>query len=95
MIGIVALEAHRAGAVVVGEDLGTVEPWVRDYLRERGLLGTSILWFELDRDGERRPAAARSGGGSTACRRSPRTTCRRRRAIWRASTCGSARSWGC
>ncbi len=48
MIGIVALEAHRAGAVVVGEDLGTVEPWVRDYLRERGLLGTSILWFERD-----------------------------------------------
>ena len=46
MIGILALEAHRAGAVVVGEDLGTVEPWVRDYLRERGLLGTSILWFE-------------------------------------------------
>ena len=32
MIGILALEAHRAGAVVVGEDLGTVEPWVRDYL---------------------------------------------------------------
>ena len=52
MIGIVALEAHRAGAVVVGEDLGTVEPWVRDYLRERGLLGTSILWFELERDGD-------------------------------------------
>jgi 4-alpha-glucanotransferase len=48
MIGIVALEAHRSGAVVVGEDLGTVEPWVRDYLRERGLLGTSILWFEID-----------------------------------------------
>ncbi|BBY83635.1 4-alpha-glucanotransferase [Mycolicibacterium pulveris] len=51
MIGIVALEAHRAGAVVVGEDLGTVEPWVRDYLRQRGLFGTSILWFEMDRDG--------------------------------------------
>lgn len=51
MIGIVALEAHRAGAVVVGEDLGTVEPWVRDYLHERGLFGTSILWFEADRDG--------------------------------------------
>ncbi|OBK31532.1 4-alpha-glucanotransferase [Mycobacterium asiaticum] len=48
MIGIVALEAHRAGAVVVGEDLGTVEPWVRDYLLLRGLLGTSILWFEQD-----------------------------------------------
>jgi 4-alpha-glucanotransferase len=51
MIGIVALEAHRAGALVVGEDLGTVEPWVRDYLRARGVLGTSVLWFELDRDG--------------------------------------------
>jgi 4-alpha-glucanotransferase len=58
MIGIVALEAHRAGAVVVGEDLGTVEPWVRDYLRERGLFGTSILWFEFDRDGDGEPLRA-------------------------------------
>jgi len=50
LIGILALEAHRAGALVVGEDLGTVEPWVRDYLRERGILGTSILWFEFEFD---------------------------------------------
>jgi 4-alpha-glucanotransferase len=53
LVGILALEAARAGAFVVGEDLGTVEPWVRDYLRERGILGTSILWFE--KDGEGRP----------------------------------------
>jgi 4-alpha-glucanotransferase len=58
MIGIVALEAHRAAALVVGEDLGTVEPWVRDYLRARGVLGTSILWFELDRDGDDGPLPA-------------------------------------
>ncbi|BBY42556.1 4-alpha-glucanotransferase [Mycolicibacterium celeriflavum] len=58
MIGIVALEAHRAEAVVVGEDLGTVEPWVRDHLRERGLFGTSILWFEADRDGDGGPLPA-------------------------------------
>ncbi|MCI4675673.1 4-alpha-glucanotransferase [Candidatus Mycolicibacterium alkanivorans] len=58
MIGIVALEAHRAGAVVVGEDLGTVEPWVRHYLHERGLLGTSVLWFELDHDGHGGPLEA-------------------------------------
>ncbi len=58
MIGILALEAHRAEAVVVGEDLGTVEPWVRDYLARRGLLGTSILWFELDRDGDGGPLPA-------------------------------------
>jgi 4-alpha-glucanotransferase len=51
LIGILALEAHRAGAFVVGEDLGTVEPWVRDYLRDRGVLGTSILWFEKDEQG--------------------------------------------
>jgi 4-alpha-glucanotransferase len=55
-IGVLALEAHRAGAVVVGEDLGVVEPSARDYLRERGILGTSILWFE--RDAEGRPLAA-------------------------------------
>ena len=47
-VGILALEAHRAGALVVGEDLGVVEPWVRDYLRARGILGTSIAWFERD-----------------------------------------------
>jgi 4-alpha-glucanotransferase len=58
MIGIVALEAHRAGALVVGEDLGTVEPWVRDYLLLRGVLGTSILWFELDRSGTGGPLPA-------------------------------------
>jgi len=58
MIGIVALEAQRAGALVVGEDLGTVEPWVRDYLRAHGVLGTSILWFELDRDGDGGPLRA-------------------------------------
>lgn len=46
LLGIVALEAHRAGAIVIGEDLGTVEPWVREYLVSRGILGTSVMWFE-------------------------------------------------
>jgi 4-alpha-glucanotransferase len=57
LVGILALEAHRAGALVVGEDLGTVEPWVRQYLRERGILGTSILWFEFDWEGDSLPLA--------------------------------------
>ena len=51
MIGVVLLEAHRAGAVMIGEDLGTVEPWVRDYLAARGVLGTAVLWFEKQEDG--------------------------------------------
>jgi 4-alpha-glucanotransferase len=55
LIGILALEAARAGAVVVGEDLGTVEPWVRDYLRGRRIFGTSILWFERDWEHGARP----------------------------------------
>jgi 4-alpha-glucanotransferase len=46
MIGIVLIEAQRAGAVIVGEDLGNVEPWVREHLTDRGILGTSILFFE-------------------------------------------------
>ncbi len=48
LVGILALEAQRAGAVVIGEDLGTVEAWVQETLRDRGVLGTSILWFEKD-----------------------------------------------
>ena len=51
MLGVVLLEAYRAGAVVIGEDLGTVEPWARDYLASRGVLGTSVLWFEKQHDG--------------------------------------------
>ena len=55
LIGIIMLEAQRAGAFVIGEDLGTVEPWVRGYLAERGILGTSVLWFENDANGQPSP----------------------------------------
>ncbi|GAC66640.1 4-alpha-glucanotransferase [Gordonia soli] len=51
LIGILALEAQRADAVVIGEDLGVFEPIVQKSLRERGILGTSILWFEHGDDG--------------------------------------------
>lgn len=55
MLAILVLEASRAGAVVIGEDLGTVEPGVRETLRSRGVLGTSVLWFERDWEGDGRP----------------------------------------
>ncbi|MFV2198507.1 4-alpha-glucanotransferase [Nocardiopsis sp. LOL_012] len=55
-VGTLALAAHTADAVLVGEDLGTVEPRVRDHLADRGILGTSVLWFEQDSEGvPRRP----------------------------------------
>ena len=55
LIGALVLEAERAGAVVIGEDLGTFEPWVQDYLASRGVMGTSIVWFEGDEQGAKTP----------------------------------------
>ena len=43
--------AAHAGGVAIGEDLGTVDPWLRNYLAEHGILGTEMLWFARDRDG--------------------------------------------
>jgi 4-alpha-glucanotransferase len=50
LLGVLALEAARAGVVVVGEDLGTVEDRVRETLGATGVLGSAVLWFERDED---------------------------------------------
>jgi 4-alpha-glucanotransferase len=47
LLAVLLLEASRAGAVVVGEDLGTVAPHVVGELAGRGILGNDVLWFEL------------------------------------------------
>ncbi|MEV0991625.1 4-alpha-glucanotransferase [Streptomyces sp. NPDC049949] len=57
MLAVLVLEAHLAGAPVIGEDLGTVEPRVRAALARRGVLGTSVLWFERDWAGDGQPLA--------------------------------------
>jgi 4-alpha-glucanotransferase len=51
LLDIVALESHRAQALVVGEDLGTVEDGVREAMAEHGVLSYRLLWFEDDEPG--------------------------------------------
>ena len=55
MLAVLALEAHRAGAIVVGEDLGTVEPEVTEGLADRGMLGCAVSWFTRDESAPGQP----------------------------------------
>ncbi len=46
LLALIRLEARRAGCVVVGEDLGSVPPGLRDRLADAGLLGCAVVQFE-------------------------------------------------
>ncbi len=55
MLAVLALEAHRAHATVVGEDLGTVEPEVTEALADNGMLGCAVSWFTRDESAADQP----------------------------------------
>lgn len=50
MLAVARIEAHRAGAVIVGEDLGNVPPGLQQGLSEAGLLGCRLAMFERGPD---------------------------------------------
>jgi 4-alpha-glucanotransferase len=51
MLRLLAIESHRAKAIVIGEDLGTVPEGLRSRLETRHILGMRVLWFERDETG--------------------------------------------
>lgn len=53
---LLALESHRHGAVVIGEDLGTVPRGFRRRLADAGIAGMDVMWFERNRGSFRTPA---------------------------------------
>jgi 4-alpha-glucanotransferase len=46
LLAVVDIESHRAGAFIVGEDLGTIEHGMRETLAEHGILSFRVMWFE-------------------------------------------------
>jgi 4-alpha-glucanotransferase len=52
LIRILALESVRQQVAIIGEDLGTVEPFVRETLERFGILSYRLFYFEKRANGE-------------------------------------------
>jgi 4-alpha-glucanotransferase len=51
LLRIVAAESERARCLVIGEDLGTVRPGLRERLATAGVLSYRVAWFQRAPDG--------------------------------------------
>jgi 4-alpha-glucanotransferase len=51
LLRLIALESHRHGAIVIGEDLGTVPRGFRAKTNRAGIAGMRVLWFERTAQG--------------------------------------------
>src|SRR5204862_530148 len=56
LVRVLALESVRNQAVIIGEDLGTVEDHVRETLAQFGVLSYRLLIFEQNAEGFKAPA---------------------------------------
>jgi 4-alpha-glucanotransferase len=59
MLRLIALESHLHRAIVIGEDLGTVQPEFRERIAPAGISGMDVLWFQRDGDAFMAPATWR------------------------------------
>ena len=50
LLGILALECERAGALAIAEDLGVVPAGVPETLRDWGMYSSAVFWFERRED---------------------------------------------
>jgi len=61
MLRLLALEAWRNHAIVIGENLGTVPEGLNERLAASGILGMNVLWFQ------REDEKTSEGGAASAC----------------------------
>ncbi len=64
MLAVIRIEAARAGAVVVGEDLGNVPEGLEEALAASGILGCRVIMFEGARPAEDYPQAVLASWGT-------------------------------